>query len=565
MLIDKITPDEREIIDILRNSVEEEGSDFFTGQFADLPTFLRFWENAKAPIAKAFGGELILKKKIKSVVEDDELYDNMRRIFWSSDYEYIRNKLFEILEETNGKDWHCSVFRKSDGGRGYSMDFSIRQWLLSADNWVSNRYDGPTFEIKLPNNQVYKLIEGCKVMKALGRIIKGCNNAEMSSRFENLRLRQSQIMNEANIQATLCISIHPLDYMTASYNANDWSSCMNWEDGEFRRGVIEMMNSPMVVVGYIKSDSNKLSWDSDDYGTITWNSKRWREFFIVNENMIAGIKGYPYWNRTLEDEVIMWLRELFVKSTGRKYLDKIVNWHYPDTWGSRPTYKDDHVDVKLGFECGPAMYNDFYGGNDYHFIFVDGLEGEIYTSYSGESECVCCGDAYSDFDGESALVCNNCITVYSCCKCGDTITSEHDLIECNGNYYCRYCFEQLDNCDNCGEVMDVDNDDWSYAFVVGRDGETETDVLREAVTEDSVFGRYDMTSVIVIKVCENCAPSIFKDWENFQHKRLNDFNDWYHYYPIVPIDDLTEAGLALIDPEDLEYFKSGKSYRENSA
>ena len=62
---------------------------------------------------------------------------------------------------------------------------------------------------------------GCKIMKILRKLAILVDSEAL---FESNRLRQSQIMNDARIKATLCLSIHPIDYLTASLNENNWRS-----------------------------------------------------------------------------------------------------------------------------------------------------------------------------------------------------------------------------------------------------------------------------------------------------------------------------------------------------
>ena len=81
--------------------------------------------------------------------------------------------------------------------------------------------------------------------------------ADMEAIFEQMRIKHSQILNKKRLKGTLCLSIHPLDYITISDNNCDWDSCMTWTGddcpGEYRLGTLEMMNSPSVVVAYLDS------------------------------------------------------------------------------------------------------------------------------------------------------------------------------------------------------------------------------------------------------------------------------------------------------------------------
>lgn len=573
MLFERLTEDEKEIIEILRsNYCDSEESDFFRGDFVDTQTFLRFWESAKAPMAEAFGDRLIVKKPLNVMMEDDELFEKMQRVFWMSEFNRVREAIWEMAEEFNKEAWFERTI--STAGHRYSMYELFHYQLFDCENWVANRYDGPTCEIKLADGNVMKLAHGCKLMKALGRMAKACGES-VAEDFEVLRLRQSQVLNEARINANLCISIHPLDFMTASYNNNDWRSCMCWEDGEYRRGVIEMMNSAMVVVAYVESKGTVLSWGNRTGNSpFEWNSKRWREFFIVRPDMISGIKGYPYWNRVLEDAAITMLRDMFTPVFNAKYSSKIYTWNVTD--GVSDSSWD--LDVIPEMQCGPAMYNDFYSDNEYHSVFAYGLHNDgsgyrkntLRVFYSGESECVVCGEIDCDFDGEGEIACTNCIEHYQCCKCGDSIYYRRDLMEINGLCYCPYCYKQLEHCDCCDEVIDPDNDEDSLQFCVSwgeydEHNSSTDDVLREVPPEggESWYREQDL---IVCHICGDCAEKVFKTGRDELYAYHNDHREYYHYYTAIPFSHLTKYGIKTLLPSDaIEFFKARHDSKALSA
>ena len=67
MLFEKLTGEEKEMISFLRENYQNRIDDgFLRGTFVSNETFLRYWENAKAPLAKAFGDNLIIRKPIVS-------------------------------------------------------------------------------------------------------------------------------------------------------------------------------------------------------------------------------------------------------------------------------------------------------------------------------------------------------------------------------------------------------------------------------------------------------------------------------------------------------------------
>ena len=549
MLVEKLTDDEKALIDYFRHNYNEyeDSNEFFVGNYVNIEDFLCYWEDAKAPLIDAFGGNLIIKKPIQSIIQDDDLRDRIESVFWMWEWTEFRKVVNRLVKSLNEEMYNNRTIKESENTyHRLTLEEVLRYYIFNPDALMANRYDGPTIEISLGNGKVLKLVHGCKLMKICGRFAKELS-PPYTEYFETVRLRHSQVMNEANIKANLCLSIHPLDFMTASYNDNDWRSCMNWDDGEFRRGVIEMMNSTMVVCAYLESNSTKMSWCVNG-APVKWNSKRWREFFIVRPDMISGIKGYPYWNRELEDETLNWLRQIFGPFFGSNYADNIKIWRTDE----RIEDEKNDISLRVQMECGPAMYNDFYGGMDYHSIFVKDLKlnSTLHIDYSGASECVVCG-GIGDFDTEGTLCCKECVQPRFCASCGEVLDGWRHTIEHNGRYYCEYCYEHLPTCDYCGEIID-ENYEPCMTFVVGRDEETKTDVLRSAPS-DSPFRRGQ--TLLKFRVCEDCYDEVFKDGVKETYKELKWLESWFDNFRIVPLSHLTDtARRILIKEEDLKYF-----------
>ena len=138
--------------------------------------------------------------------------------------------------------------------------------------------------------------------------------------YEAFRIWHSMLFNSAKMTGNLCLSIHPLDYITMSENDEGWSSCMNWHDeGCYRRGTIEMMNSKYVLVAYVKSENNEIYMGNDNH----WNSKKWRSLFYLDKDIITSIKGYPYQHPALVKVIIEKLEELAEANLGYMYGHKL--------------------------------------------------------------------------------------------------------------------------------------------------------------------------------------------------------------------------------------------------
>lgn len=538
MFLEQLSDLDKKLIDYMRIiGLESNGGCANEDNFVSCDTFLRFWEeNKKEKMSSVFGERLILKKKINITVEDNEVHKLIEKLCDKLPFIDIPKKICDMLAINNN-----SIIG------GWSIPYIIYHCLFTIDSLVNNRYEGPDVELNMPSGSVFKLVHGCKTMKALGRL---CKEAEITDIFEDFRIKQSQVMNEVKFSSYLCLSIHPLDYMTASYNNNNWDSCMNWEDGDYRRGVIEMMNSPYVIVAYLESSHNFLPFWIDGKST-KWNSKKWREFIIVSDEGIFGIKGYPFWNKKLEATALKWVRDLF-SNENIHYSSNVVIWSVDDNCYN--TIIDSSVNsiVKVDMVCGPAMYNDFYRGNIYQAILpVNHPESDSYITidYSGESECVVCGETDNSiyFDNTNDLGCDDCVSHYYCDCCGDILTD--DIIYHQDGMFCSFCYDhELPKCDCCHEIMPIDvscdceiNEEKGIQFCI-KNYETNTILT----TSNDIMP-------VIFNVCEDCANIVFKEGKKELFKEHHCDNSSM-YNNIIPLHRIRKIKALPISSEKLKSF-----------
>lgn len=408
---------------------------------AKLETIMRFWDEAKSEyLYKLLGEQFILTKKITFEKAEEEIANLIRDEIVGS-WGHVPATYKPFIDA-----WHELALNLSDQAENHEIHWAMQD-LISGNALASNRYRGQSIEIPLPNDKKYRLINGAKASKAIGKIAL----AYGLPKYEEFRIAHSQVLNEKSVSGELCLSIHPLDYMTMSDNDCGWSSCMSWQDhGDFRQGTVEMMNSPMVIMAYLKSSTDfALSSKDNEY----WNSKRWRELFVVTPEVVAGIKGYPYWNESLEKAALIWIKEL-IEASGLDGFGPYDNDIY--------TYLGHSHYIEVGEDSIPLsfrtrlMYNDFY---DTHKIIICSDHSRIpdHIHYSGESECLSCGGVLVDWDSESDLFCSQCDPIYRCCECGDWHNLD-ELIEVDGALYCSYCYDDnVMECADCGEPHDYRN------------------------------------------------------------------------------------------------------------
>ena len=418
-LLNAITEDEYGMFGYRCNHYRDEECE--CDRFVTPRTILsKAWAPAKGDLFDLFGEQLILSKEVELNMDID-----------------ILTREFEDRIDNGGPIWNFMdklLYKKYDelcyANNGSSELYYAINQNLSAHSLATNEVDEwcRLASGTLPDGTKIAFTKGAKIMRIYAKIAHAFH---LDAEFEAARLEHSQILNQKNLTGELCLSIHPLDYSTMSDNSNNWGSCMSWEDyGEYRQGTVEMMNSPSIIVAYLKSDKDELI-----NGRFSWNSKKWRELFIVHPDLITGIKGYPYQCTQLESVVIDWLRELAKK-----------NWEceYGETyeWRNCSTTK---AGCTLRFETN-QMYSDFGSRNGEHtHLLAEGTElwseATYYFNYSGLSQCMCCGSVDDGFEHEGSLNCYGCIRSYTYCEdCGCKIRDEDDICYVNGIPYCHDCY-----------------------------------------------------------------------------------------------------------------------------
>lgn len=104
----------------------------------------------------------------------------------------------------------------------------------------------------------------------------------------------STYIQKRKIRGELCISIHPLDFLSSSENTYKWRSC-HALDGEYKGGNLSYMIDPTTIVCYIKGqDGVKLPRFPE---SVPWNDKKWRMLIHIDPKdagFVAFGRPYPF-------------------------------------------------------------------------------------------------------------------------------------------------------------------------------------------------------------------------------------------------------------------------------
>lgn len=431
VLYDSISENEVELIhDYIKYHVQEPKT--------NIEYILRVWDDAKTDLFKLFGENLILEKKEVTIEKSYGYIKEEIGEFLSGDIGHklsknIRDIFLDYPEENDHKQYFPSV-------EEYHDTFYKVADLLSINTLISNTYVGSTFTVYNKDHSV-KIECGMKAMKAIKKI---CDLYNIEG-FEEFRLAHSQILNQKTLKGDLCLSIHPLDYMTMSDNNCGWTSCMHWDKGDYCLGTVEMMNSNYVIVAYLKS--------KDDFypigGSHSWNSKKWRCLYIVNEDMITEVKPYPYDNDSISKIVMDWLKNLGEKNMGWEYSPEsylIQDYNHANPTTLVNLCPEDPI-YKFHFETN-AMYSDMY--EDHKAYLSPNIPHKLVIEYSGKTECMVCGKIDEDYRCTNIPVLDCCNDHIQCYCCGDYYSPD-ELYELDGELLCQCCYEaEAVECDVCG-------------------------------------------------------------------------------------------------------------------
>ena len=414
------------------------GTDTPITDYYELDNILRLWDKNKKNLFKLFGEHLILSKPIKFERSDDDRLEDYQNQITDEQRSFLRklkNKVTEYNTNNNNQNYFAiySFFNDSN---------------LSSPRYI---YEDKGV-IDLPDGSSLTISKGDKNMRILHKLLKAFHvfkepriDEEM---YEQFRISVSKIIDDKIASGTYCLSIHPLDYMTMSDNTHNWTSCMNWmqEDGGgcYRRGTVEMMNSPYVVVAYVLDDNGELLWFNDE----DWNSKRWRDLFIVDpkDEVITEVRPYPYDDEKLTKIGLEWLQELCGLNKG-----EFVTLENTDNLRAGTCAINNDEDTTIRFKT-KAMYNDFRHKHK-ALMTPKAINSQLVIQYSAPATCMCCGRT-EDFSWgeENLLLCTECQPGLRCYECGCHVSEDYAYYDEDGYCYCEDCFGEYFTID---EITDV--------------------------------------------------------------------------------------------------------------
>ena len=494
--------------------------------FVGVDTFLENWAKSKLKLYHFLGNQLIIKVPFSCEKNEEGLEAEVRAL------------LFHNIFLNNFSDF---LFEKIQKDRKYSELSEEERKLLTVfdrkKTYIDNKIN---FNLKIKSNKYKKMLQLSKDMKpirAIQKILKYFDAPKfLLDSFEEFRCEHSLIYNDKISKDNLVLSIHPMDFMTMSDNNNNWESCMSWVDnGYFHTGTVEMMNSNIVVCAYLESKApfvfrddidetrknildniNKVMGEPDEEWS--WNSKKWRQLFYINKDIIVSGKSYPYTNDIMTKKVLEILRELAFKNNHwtykygiEKYYDMKYIWSTfrvdkQREWASLGVNKKKNIifDSKI-------MYNDMINDRDYNYWCIrNPVKKTKIISYSGKANCLCCNETLQtkrenfmnfneEYHNNNTLICRSCYDSSKCPSCNKPFSQIYKFVFKGGEIICcENCFNDYRKCPCCNKNV-ISKNYLCYDVTPSVDMEVSVDCNKKETTSEM--------EAIIIRVCPKCAKN----------------------------------------------------------
>lgn len=340
-----------------------------------------------------------------------------------------------------------------------------------------NTFHENKVSVEWMTNHGDKIQVGTKLLKAFKYFIHG------GKHLEQIQQMASMIIQEGKITGYFCISVHPLDFLSASETNYNWRSC-HALDGDYRSGNMAYAVDNCTVMCYLRGKEwEKLPRFPAD---VPWYSKKWRMLLFISPDNCVYYAGrqYPFEAKPLLDFV---RHEVLPIVTGTPFKEELLNlwggWVPPsfsewnqycisylpqgDTPQSQSQYTrlyDNYLYIdghliprrKLIQQSNELFYNDLTMSTKYIPSYCWNKNNiqprQFYEPQAmkigGNPICPCCGVNTVEFSDE--MICVSCDDRYGtqdndeftrCHCCGVRILREDAYWnERDENYYCRDCY-----------------------------------------------------------------------------------------------------------------------------
>lgn len=326
---------------------------------------------------------------------------------------------------------------------------------------------------------------GSKIIKAFKYFISS------ESLLRTLQDEASMIIQQNKLEGTLCLSVHPLDFLSSSENTYNWRSCHSL-DGEYRAGNLSYMVDNSTIICYVKSDEDVKLPNFPE--SVKWNNKKWRMLLFSNPSLTLMFAGRQYPFSSMEALEIVkekYLRSMDAIRQG-KYFENYLN-----IWSA---WHNDFAMPQITYANGKDSEEHFVAPYRYYFInngiydrykiikdvkgsrhFNDLLRSSVYEPYfcflktpfdekikikiGGPVKCLRCGEEI--ICTSDSMMCEDCELKHGnsedemfcyCELCGSRILTEESIWCMDLGPVCSHCSDNYCvHCAECGELIHCDD------------------------------------------------------------------------------------------------------------
>lgn len=321
--------------------------------------------------------------------------------------------------------------------------------------------------------------------------------------LNNIQNRASMIIQETKVTGTLCLSVHPLDFLSSSETTYKWRSCHSL-DGEYRAGNLSYMLDSSTCMCYLRPEGEYKLPNFPE--SVPWNSKKWRMLlhFSDDRRMVFAGRPYPFALNSVLDTIHTIITELKLMDIPQDHWwwsFKLSPWMntYITHWNSGiegaeeiplnhkyilhngNSLKSLNRIVKNG-SCSchyndvlySSCYNPYYAYVTYEGDRLENISGNSRFEIGGSTFCLKCNKEPVNQGSDSML----------CCECSEQLEYEENnrmtCVCCGGSRYIEdgYWVEDEFVCDDCMETETCECEDCGNTF------------FNESLTYDSNSNRY---------------------------------------------------------------------------
>lgn len=415
---------------------------------------LKDWREAKKTFIELFNGELIYQYPtlFSFTLGEQEKVERVNHFIQVVDEEYNLSELSLFLEAQKESFFENKV----------TTDY---EYLNAEGKWV---------EVPI----------GMKLIKAFKFFI---SDKVLLHRIQD---EASMIIQENKLTGYLCLSVHPLDYLSSSENQCNWRSC-HALNGDYRAGNLSYMCDKSTVICYIRGEEEVKLPNFPD--SVFWNNKKWRMLlhFSEDKNLVFAARPYPFALPNILETIQAVLSEAFKDNVWR--MSRWTDYH---TMGGTDSQGND-VDVKYHIAINSTLYPIRRVVKDKSKLhFNDVLRSSVYTPFYMTKAFV---------DVKKPLV--EIGSDPKCCQCGEHSIEYCDVMRCDtcelmygsedtdGFTWCDMCHRRLYRCDL--QLMLIDSDTLEIGFVCPK-------CCSELSKRCLKCGENVQTSLLKQGLCPNC-------------------------------------------------------------